>query len=307
MLKQYKLENGKLIETDKKPLLLVYIAPNREEINYLIEEFGIAEYNINSALDPEEVSRVEFEDDHIIIILKRPKNYSTEDNLVFKVISTGIFFFKTQLIIILPENIQILEGRYLAKIKTLQDILLKFLHGTVSHFLGHLKAISMISDSLEKKMSGTLDAQYLLNMFALQKSMVYYSNGINSNITVVEKIKMSKAKFKLTEENIELLDDIIIDNNQCKKIIETYTNIFEIMIKAKDSFISNRLNHSMKRMTLIMTIFMPLTLIAGIGGMSEWSMITGPQNWYITYPLCFGGMVIIGIITYFIFKWKGWT
>jgi magnesium transporter len=307
MLKQYKLENGKLIETDKKSILLVYTAPSKEEINYLTKKYGIDEYNINSALDPEEVSRVEFEDNHIVMILKRPKNYSTEDNLVFKIISTGIFLFKNLMIVILPENIQILEGRYISKIKTLQDILLKFLYGIVSHFLGHLRAINMISDSLEKKMSGTMDTQYLLNMFALQKSMVYYSSGINANITVLEKIKMSKIKFKLTEENIELLDDIIIDNNQCKKIIDTYSSIFEIMIKAKDSFVTNRLNHSMKRMTLIMTIFMPLTLIAGIGGMSEWSMITGPQNWYFTYPLCFAGMIIIGIITYFFFKWKGWT
>jgi magnesium transporter len=35
-------------------------------------------------------------------------------------------------------------------------------------------------------------------------------------------------------------------------------------------------------LTFITTIFMPLTLLAGIGGMSEWSMMTGPENWKIS-------------------------
>ena len=58
----------------------------------------------------------------------------------------------------------------------------------------------------------------------------------------------------------------------------------------------------MKRLTLIATICMPLTLIAGIGGMSEWSMMTGPENWRVTYPLFFLGMGILALITYFIIK-----
>jgi len=37
---------------------------------------------------------------------------------------------------------------------------------------------------------------------------------------------------------------------------------------------------------------MPLTLIAGIGGMSEWSMMTGPENWRIAYPAFLGIMFI---------------
>ena len=48
---------------------------------------------------------------------------------------------------------------------------------------------------------------------------------------------------------------------------------------------SNDTNTSVRRLTLIATIFMPLTLIASIGGMSEWSMMTGPDNWKVTYPL----------------------
>jgi magnesium transporter len=47
---------------------------------------------------------------------------------------------------------------------------------------------------------------------------------------------------------------------------------------------------------------MPLTLIAGIGGMSEWSMMTGPENWRISYPLFLLGIVILALLTYLIIK-----
>jgi magnesium transporter len=47
---------------------------------------------------------------------------------------------------------------------------------------------------------------------------------------------------------------------------------------------------------------MPLTLLASIGGMSEWSMITGPTNWKITYPVFILGMVVIGIINYLLIR-----
>jgi magnesium transporter len=64
--------------------------------------------------------------------------------------------------------------------------------------------------------------------------------------------------------------------------------------------VSNQTNDAVRRLTLITVIFMPLTLLASIGGMSEWTMMTGPQNWRIAYPLFIGGMIIIAALGYFI-------
>jgi magnesium transporter len=47
---------------------------------------------------------------------------------------------------------------------------------------------------------------------------------------------------------------------------------------------------------------MPLTLLASIGGMSEWSMMTGPENWKISYPVFIGGMVIIAVVNYYFIR-----
>ena len=62
----------------------------------------------------------------------------------------------------------------------------------------------------------------------------------------------------------------------------------------------------MSRLSVIMTIFMPLTLLAGIGGMSEWTMMTGPQNWPIAYSLFLLAMVVIGGINLLVLRWLKW-
>lgn len=69
---------------------------------------------------------------------------------------------------------------------------------------------------------------------------------------------------------------------------------------------SSRLSEVMKRLTVITTIFMPLSVVAGIGGMSEWSMMTGPENWYWSYPLFGAGLVAMGYGTYRFLHAKRW-
>jgi magnesium transporter len=80
--------------------------------------------------------------------------------------------------------------------------------------------------------------------------------------------------------------------------MELYTSLLSNQMNK----MSNETNYSIKRLTLIATICMPLTLIAGIGGMSEWSMMTGPENWRISYPLFLLGIVILALLTYLIIK-----
>jgi magnesium transporter len=54
---------------------------------------------------------------------------------------------------------------------------------------------------------------------------------------------------------------------------------------------------------MITTVFMPLTLLASIGGMSEWTMITGGEtNWKTAYALLILGMAVIGGINYFFIR-----
>jgi magnesium transporter len=94
------------------------------------------------------------------------------------------------------------------------------------------------------------------------------------------------------------------------EMTESSRDIISSLMEMHASLINNRMtkaanntNITVRRLTFITTIFMPLTLLAGIGGMSEWSMMTGPDNWKISYPLFLVAMAVIGIASYCLLKW----
>ena len=83
------------------------------------------------------------------------------------------------------------------------------------------------------------------------------------------------------------------------------TSLMEIDLSMRSNEMaraSNRTNRSVRRLTLITIVFLPLSLLASIGGMSEWTMMTGPENWRVSYPLFLLAMVVIGTASYFYLK-----
>jgi magnesium transporter len=87
-----------------------------------------------------------------------------------------------------------------------------------------------------------------------------------------------------------------------REIVTSLMEMYLSMLNNQMAKSSNETNAIVRRLTFITTIFMPLTLLAGIGGMSEWSMMTGPENWKITYPAFLIAMVILGGINYYFLK-----
>jgi magnesium transporter len=90
---------------------------------------------------------------------------------------------------------------------------------------------------------------------------------------------------------------------------EMITNVMDLHFAIQNNQLTvtaNRTNRTITRLTVITTTFMPLTLLAGIGGMSEWSMMTGPENWPVAYSLFLLGMAVIGGLNILVLRWLKW-
>jgi magnesium transporter len=121
----------------------------------------------------------------------------------------------------------------------------------------------MLSDSLEKKINASLKNKYLIDLFTLEKSLVYYFSAINGNAMVIEKLKYAAEKISFSVESIEFLDDVIIENNQCLKQAEIYSNILASLMDARVSIVSNNLNVLMKTLTIItLTVMVPTFVVS---------------------------------------------
>ena len=248
--------------------ICLYVNPDEAERRHLIQDLKADEHTVASALDPDELARVEFEPDHAAFIIKRPKNYSAADNFLFKVASLGMLMFSDRLILITNEDVPLFEGRQFQKVTSIQDVVLRLIYRSIYHFLEHLKVINMCSDQLESEVSTAMENRHLLNLFTLEKSLVYYLNAISSNGRVIDRMRVNAARLNLTSENLELLDDIAIENGQCYEQAQIYSQVLSGLMDARVSVVSNNLNVLIKRLNVIMIALMLPTLIISIFSMN---------------------------------------
>jgi magnesium transporter len=75
-------------------------------------------------------------------------------------------------------------------------------------------------------------------------------------------------------------------------------NKINFQMDATVGFLNVNQNKDLKRLTVISVVFMPINVLAGIGGMSEFSMMTHAVSWQVAYSIFIIGMIGIGIMTY---------
>ncbi len=298
MLKQLNIVDGRLVENrNGSGQVSVYIAPDEAERKFLVEKLKIDEHTLNSSLDPDEPSRLEFEPEHAAMIFKRPRRYITKDKFLFKAASIGAFMFKDRLVIVVAEDVPPFEGRSFAKIQSIQDVFLRIINRSISHFVEHIRGIDAITSELEQQVYTSMENKHLVHLFTLEKSLVYYFNAVNSNGALIEKLKNNAAKIGFTPENVEFLDDIMIENNQCRIQTEIYSQVLASMMDARASIVSNNLNIRIKALTLITIAIMLPTFVVSLFSMNVRIPLSKLYfAFWIIFALAAGSAVVMGIL-----------
>lgn len=301
MKELFELKNEYVIEsTPETSNIVVYSQLSESEKVELSASLNLDQHDLESALDPDEISRVELTTDHLYIIWKRPNAASFKEQLKFEVSSLGMFLKKDKLTVILGESTSPFSGKKLPGATSLNSVILRIFMDTIHHFLSHLKVMRLLNAELQAKLNISMENQYLLQMFNLSESLIYYLNALEANASVLTKLRNNAEKIGFSQEALEILDDIMIEHQQCSKQTEIYSSVLSGLMDARGNIINNNMNILLKNLTLINVVFLPLNLIASIGGMSEYSMMTQGLNWAVAYSLFLLGIIILGILTWFI-------
>jgi magnesium transporter len=305
MLRCFQLADNKIQDCSREEAqIYTFVNPDENEKKFLTTEFKIDEHTLLSSLDPDELSRLEFEPDHVALIFKRPKSYSVADRFLFRVNSTGVFVFADKIVLVSPEDYPMFEDKKFTKTVSFKDLMLKLLYRSIYHFLEHLKIINMITDDLEEKINISMENRYLLSLFTLEKSLVYYLNAINANSILLQKLKNNVAKLAFSQDEEELLDDILIENIQCFKQADIYANILSSLMDARASIISNNLNVLMKTLNIITLGIMVPTFVVSAFSMN----VVMPFN--SAHPLTFWGILGVALVSvmgfYMVWRYKKW-
>ena len=134
--------------------------------------------------------------------------------------------------------------------KSIHGVILRLLYQATMHFEGHLKAINMLADSLERRINTSLENKYLLSMFALEKSLVYILNSISSNNSLLERMKSMAEKLGFDNDQAGILEDLIIENQQCYRRAEIHAQVLGNLMDARASIVSHNLNQLIKKFTI---------------------------------------------------------
>lgn len=122
---------------------------------------------------------------------------------------------------------------------------------------------------------------------------------------------LMREKSSLISEPVRVyLRDCYDHSVQVMDMVETYRELSSSLMDVYLSSINNRMSEVMKILTVVSSIFIPLTFIAGVYGMNfntEISPLNMPElNAYWGYPICLFIMGTIGFILLFLFWKKGW-
>ncbi|MDJ0595788.1 MAG: magnesium/cobalt transporter CorA [Pleurocapsa sp. MO_226.B13] len=139
-------------------------------------------------------------------------------------------------------------------------------------------------------------------LLALRRAIWPQRNALNTLIR--------DGSSVIDPEILIFLRDCYDHTVQIIDIIETYRELASSLTDIYLSAISNKMNEVMKLLTVISSIFIPLTFIAGIYGMnfnpdaSPWNM---PElNWYWGYPFCWALMITTAAALVYFFWRRGW-
>lgn len=108
---------------------------------------------------------------------------------------------------------------------------------------------------------------------------------------------LMRSKF-LSEAQHEDVREILRDIESLDGHTAFLFNKINFLMDATDSSININQNKDIKRLTIISVVFMPLNLLAGIGGMSEYSMMTHDLPWQLSYAAFTIGLIIVGLLTF---------
>ena len=147
-------------------------------------------------------------------------------------------------------------------------------------------------------MNSSMENKYLIQMFSLSESLIYYQSSLTLNYDAVSKLYNYSERSKFTDITITALENLKIENEQALKQAEIYSEIFSGLMDARASIVNNNMSQLMKKLTIINIIFLPLNLIAGIFGMSEFTAMTGHSNKFLSYTLFVIVLLFIGVLTY---------
>ncbi len=282
------------------------VNPTPEEIAQL-QAWGIEADLINYSLDQDEMAHMEREEGYVFILLRIPYFQGSGTDIPHITIPLGIILTDRFVVTICRYENDITRalcnGKYrgLKTAKRYRFALYVFLE-TALRYLSYLREINRITEVLEDQLQLSTRNREVLELLKVQKSLVYFTTGLRSNLVLMERLQRVRM-FNQFEEDQELLEDVITENQQAIEMTNIQTNILNGLMDAFASIISNNLNTIMKALAALTIIINVPTIVASFYGMNVALPVQDHPHAFLIVLLI---SIVLVAIAVFVFVKRDW-
>ena len=274
MIRYYKSIDSKLekLKSFEDGCWVNLVEPTQSEIKEISEMFNIDIENIKAALDEEERSRIDIEDNHTLILIDIPIDESDASSTHYSTIPLGIILLENTIVTICTAQTKILNDFIVGHIKDFftfkkTRFILQILYKNASYYLHYLRRINKMTIAIEKEIYKSMQNKELIQLLELEKSLIYFSTSLKANELVLNKM-LRTGSIKKYPEDEDLLEDVIIENRQALEMATIYGDILSRIMDAFSAIVSNYQNTVMQFLTSITLIMSISTIVSGFFGMN---------------------------------------
>ena len=310
MTKIYLTQDGvtDIISEPAKDCWICMTNPSEEELDAVLDMYNIDPDDLSAALDEEETSRIEVEDDYTLVLVDIPTVEVRNDKNRYVTIPLGIILLKDAIITVCLEDTPLLNlftGKRASQFSTHMKsrFIFQILFANAKLYLRYLRSINKQSETLEKSLHDSTENAALIDMMELGKSLLYFTTSLKATDVLLDKLTKT-ATIKRYPEDEELLEDVIVENHQALEMSEIYSGILNGMMDAYASIISNNMNVVQKFIAVATVVLSIPNIVFGAYGMNLALEGMPFATSKYAFALIIGISIILSYITYLYFQKK---
>ncbi|MFX1299616.1 MAG: magnesium/cobalt transporter CorA [Promethearchaeota archaeon] len=276
-------------------------------LEHLGKEFKIHPLVVEDILNTTHRPKIEDYNDYLFMVVKNV-DFSTDemDSNQISIILGPSFVISVQErqeAILQPIMDRIRNNRGLIRRMKNDFLAYAILDAVLDNYFTVIEKLSDKIEVVEDELISNPVQDTLHEIYRLKQELIVLRKSIWPFREVIS--RMERGRYALIDEKLLIyIRDIYDHSIQVMETVETYRDMLSGMLDIYLSSVSNRMNEVMKVLTIIATIFIPLTLIAGIYGMNFRFM---PElEIPIAYPLVWLSMIIVSLVLVVFFKRKRW-
>lgn len=286
--------------------------PGKEDIDYLNEHFDIHPLVIEELVTPSYQPRVLRYSNCLFFSLHVPL-FDVKERTTYPG-ELDIILTKDHLITGHRHHIYQID-KFFSDLESRPSLRQEYLEATPAHTLYRLlqillescfpklKHISEKLDSIETKVFAGLEKEMVAEISVVKRDILNFRRTLKPQRSLLESIALLDQPF-IPKELRVYFQDLISTNIRIWNMLESSKETIEALEATNNSLLSNKLDQTMKVLTVFSAVILPLSVYSNAMSMNVINLPFdgSPLGFWIHFII----MIILSLSTLFIFKWKKW-